>query len=64
MPQTKCKCGVYTDNGLFCVNCSKGASLDMLYHHPDDDDDTLEEYEGLTIVDDFAPYDYDEDDDD
>jgi hypothetical protein len=62
MAAIKCRCGVYTQNGLFCTNCSKDSSIETLYYAPDDteDDELVEDIEGLTILDD--PDECDEDD--
>ena len=65
MAQIKCRCGVYTNNGLFCTNCAKGSSIDSLYYSPDEveeNDELVEDLEGLTILDDIEAYDEDEDD--
>ena len=53
MALIKCRCGVYTSNGLFCTNCSKDSSIETLYYAPEDteDDELLEDLEGLTILD-------------
>lgn len=53
MPLIKCRCGVYTSNGLFCTNCSKDSSIETLYYAPEDteDDELVEDLEGLTILD-------------
>ena len=61
MALIKCRCGVYTSNGLFCTNCSKDSSIETLYYTPEDteDDELLEDLEGLTILDEI-----DEDDED
>ena len=63
MAQIKCRCGVYTNNGLFCTNCAKDSSIDTLYYTPEDieDDELIEDIEGLSIVEEFS--DLDEDDD-
>ena len=63
MALIKCRCGVYTSNGLFCTNCSKDSSIESLYYAPDEgeDDDVLEELEGLTILDDVEDTEDDED---
>lgn len=54
MASIKCRCGVYTQNGLFCTNCSKDSSIETLYYAPDEEDDELvEDLEGLTILDDI-----------
>ena len=65
MAQNKCKCGVHTDNGLFCTNCAKGSSLDILYYTPDDDEEeALEDLQGLTLLDNIEDcFDEDEYDD-
>ena len=61
----KCRCGVYTSNGLFCTNCSKDSSIESLYYAPEDtedteDDELLEELEGLTILDEIEGEDKDD----
>ena len=62
MAQIKCRCGVYTNNGLFCTNCAKDSSIDTLYYTPDevdDDDELLEDLDGLTFLDDIEDEDED-----
>ena len=64
MSLVRCKCGVYTSYGLFCVSCQKDVSIDIVYHTPEDIDEyEMEEY-GFTVVTDLEEYesDYDEDD--
>ena len=56
MASIKCRCGVYTQNGLFCTNCAKGSSIEALYYTADfdsteEEDDLVEDIEGLTILD-------------
>ena len=64
MASIKCRCGVNTQNGLFCTNCSKDSSIETLYYAPDEteeDDELLEDIDGLTILDDIDSYDEDDD---
>lgn len=61
MSLVKCKCGVYTSNGLFCVSCYKDFSMDLSYYSPEEiDEDELDEY-GFTIVE-LEDINYDEED--
>ena len=58
MASIKCRCGVYTQNGLFCTNCAKGSSIEALYYTDDfdsmeEEDELVEDIEGLTILDDI-----------
>ncbi len=64
MPLTKCKCGRYTQNGVFCVSCQKSSSIDVVYYAPDDDIEEEEELDelGFRIITDLEGYatEYDE----
>lgn len=64
MAQIKCRCGVYTNNGLFCTNCAKDSSMDTLHYTPEDieDDELIEDLEGLTILDVIEAIDEEDDD--
>ena len=57
MASIKCRCGVNTQNGLFCTNCAKGSSIEALYYTADfesmEEDELVEDIEGLTILDDI-----------
>jgi hypothetical protein len=53
-----CKCGRYTNNGIFCTSCQKSSSLDVVYYAPEEveDEEELDEL-GFRIIDDLGGYD-------
>lgn len=60
MSLVRCKCGVYTSYGLFCVSCMKDYNISTIEHHnPDEvDENELDEY-GFTVIPDIKTYDSD-----
>ncbi len=68
MPLVKCKCGRYTQNGIFCTSCQKSSSMDVVYYAIDDDIEEEEELDelGFRIITDLEGYatEYDEDEED
>jgi hypothetical protein len=66
MPLVKCKCGRYTQNGIFCTSCQKSSSLDVVYYAPEEEEeDELDEL-GFHVINDLEAYadEYDGEDDD
>ena len=65
MPLVRCKCGRYTQNGIFCTSCQKSSSLDVVYYAPEEEEeDELDEL-GFHIINDLDSYvdEYDGEDD-
>ena len=59
MSLIRCKCGRYTQNGIFCTNCQKSSTMhDVMNYKIEDEDleeDELEEL-GFHIIDGYDDY--------